>query len=69
MSETRPAYVTTPTAVALDMLTDWEIQLVLKVRRLRAEKKRAILAIDGPMILVFRCEPAGRIVAEIEPTA
>ena len=61
MSETRPAYVTTPTAVVLETLTDWEIQLVLKVRRLRAERKRAILLVDGAAVTVYRCEPAGII--------
>lgn len=66
MSETRPAYVATPTAVVLvDSLTDWEIKLLLKVRRLRAEKKRVILMLDGQVILLYRCEPAGLLVAEV----
>jgi hypothetical protein len=69
MSETRPAYATVAVANVLETLTDWEIQLVMKVRRLRAEKKRAILEIHGAVILVYRCEPAGLIAAEIESAA
>ena len=54
-------YVTTHSTVVLDSLADWEIQLLLKVRDLRALKKRAILLIDEQVILVYRCEPAGRV--------
>lgn len=64
---THSAYAV-PVPSLAEPLTDWEIKLVYKVRRLRAEKKRVILQIDGQVILLYRCEPAGLIVAEVPET-
>lgn len=42
-------------------LTDWERDLLARLRVLRQSQKRCILVIDGARVFVYRAEPAGTI--------
>lgn len=41
--------------------SDWERELLAKVRQLRQAQKRCILIVDGARVFVYRAEPAGTI--------
>ena len=65
--EEMPQYLVSTPTVFLDDVntlsanTEWERELLEKIRQLQSQKKRAILFIDGDTILVFRAENLGVI--------
>jgi hypothetical protein len=63
MTEEKSHCITTPTLLleTIEPVSDWERQLLEKIRLLRSRKKRAILLIDEAVIFVYVAEPAGII--------